>query len=78
MIWKSSGQQYPCLIFNSLKMKKLFLLGTFALLLSTTLFSCTADEYETTDNKTKVPSYADYPTDGGGQSGQTPIPPPKP
>jgi len=34
-------------------MKKLFLLGTFALL-STTLFSCTADEYETTDKKTEI------------------------
>jgi hypothetical protein len=58
-------------------MKTLFLLGAFAVL-STTLFSCTADEYETTENKTKVPSYADYPDTGGGQSGQTPIPPPKP
>lgn len=34
-------------------MKKLFLLGTFALL-STTLFSCTADEYETTDKKIEI------------------------
>jgi hypothetical protein len=32
-------------------MKKLFLMGTFALL-STTLFSCTADDYEEV-NKTK-------------------------
>jgi len=34
-------------------MKKLFLLGTFALL-STTLFSCTADEYKTADNKAEI------------------------
>ncbi|WP_165828899.1 hypothetical protein [Flavobacterium sp. HTF] len=41
--------------------------------------SCTNDEEDTTDNKSKIPSYADYPGDtGGGQSGQTPIPPPKP
>lgn len=34
-------------------MKKLFILGVFALL-STTLFSCTADENETTDTKTEA------------------------
>ncbi|MNQ36404.1 hypothetical protein D3C85_499240 [compost metagenome] len=52
-------------------MKKLFLMGTFALL-SATLFSCTADE-ETSDNKSatevkkelnpETPSYADGPGD---------------
>ncbi|WP_166924057.1 hypothetical protein [Flavobacterium poyangense] len=34
-------------------MKKLIYLGTFALL-TTTLFSCTADEYETADKKTEI------------------------
>ncbi|MCR4032403.1 MULTISPECIES: hypothetical protein [Flavobacterium] len=34
-------------------MKTLYLLGACALL-STTLFSCTADEFETTTNKTEV------------------------
>lgn len=44
-------------------MKKLFILGAFALL-SSTLFSCTADE-ALSDNKTKtdVPAYADGPGD---------------
>lgn len=59
-------------------MKKLFLLGTFALLLSATLFSCTADEEDTTAKTTKIQSYADAPSDGGGQSGQTTTTPPKP
>jgi hypothetical protein len=45
-------------------MKKLFILGAFALL-STTLFSCTADEYEDakTNIKPAVPAYADGPGD---------------
>ncbi|MFH7017590.1 hypothetical protein [Flavobacterium sp. FlaQc-47] len=52
-------------------MKKLFILGAFALL-STTLFSCTADEDSSDNNaKTEVkkevipakPSYADGPGD---------------
>lgn len=34
-------------------MKKIFLFGVFALL-STTLFSCTADEFETTAEKTEA------------------------
>ncbi|TDP02270.1 hypothetical protein [Flavobacterium sp. 245] len=54
-------------------MKKIFLLGAFALL-SATLFSCTADEYD--DVKKEInpakPSYAD---DGPGD---TPPPPPPP
>jgi hypothetical protein len=41
-------------------MKKLFLMGTFALL-STTLFSCTADEYETAETKTEI---KEIPLDG--------------
>ncbi|WP_187356521.1 hypothetical protein [Flavobacterium ajazii] len=41
-------------------MKKIFLLGAFALL-TTTLFSCTADEYETEAKDT--PTYADGPGD---------------
>ncbi len=34
-------------------MKKFFLWGAFTLL-TTTLFSCTADEFETADGKTEV------------------------
>ncbi|KAF2509406.1 hypothetical protein EYY60_13590 [Flavobacterium zhairuonense] len=55
-------------------MKKIFLLGAFALL-STTLFSCTADEYD--DVKKEInpakPSYAD---DGPGDGTIKPPPPP--
>lgn len=44
-------------------MKKLFILGAFALL-STTLFSCTADENDDIKNtKPAVPAYADGPGD---------------
>ena len=59
-------------------MKKVFILS--CLVVACMAFvSCTNDEEDTTDNKSKIPSYADYPGDtGGGQSGQTPIPPPKP
>jgi hypothetical protein len=62
-------------------MKKLFLLGTFALLLSTTLFSCTADEFETAETKTEIkkdsiPVQADVPPDGPGDD-PMPITPPK-
>jgi hypothetical protein len=51
-------------------MKKLLLMGTFALL-STTLFSCTADEFETAETKTEIkkdsiPVQADAPPDGPG------------
>lgn len=58
-------------------MKKLFLIGAVALLFSTTFISCTTDEQDTTDSKITVPTYADDSDTGGGQSGQTPIPPPK-
>ncbi|MEN2401492.1 hypothetical protein GKZ90_0017000 [Flavobacterium sp. MC2016-06] len=58
-------------------MKKLIFLGALTLL-CTTLFSCTADEYDTqTKNEVKkninpvAPSYADGP-------GDTPVPPPPP
>lgn len=53
-------------------MKKIFLLGAFALL-STTLFSCTADEYDDVKKEIKPakPTYADGP-------GDTPPPPPPP
>lgn len=55
-------------------MKKIFILGAFALL-STTLFSCTADEYD--DVKKEInpakPSYADGPGDL-----PVPLPPPPP
>lgn len=43
-------------------MKTLFLMGAFALL-TTTLFSCTADEYETEAKKQITPTYADGPGD---------------
>jgi hypothetical protein len=66
-------------------MKKIILLGAFALL--STLFSCTADEYET-ETKTEIkknikplaPSYAeDGPGDGGvGSTPPTPPTPPTP
>jgi hypothetical protein len=52
-------------------MKKLLIMGVFALL-CTTLFSCTADEYETQTNKKTVPTYADGPGDA-----TIPVPPPK-
>jgi hypothetical protein len=72
-IWTESGQQYPFLILKLIKMKKIFLLGTFALL-TTTLFSCTADEYETQAKKEIAPTYADGP---GDQPIVVPPPPPK-
>ncbi|TCN59844.1 hypothetical protein D0809_07935 [Flavobacterium circumlabens] len=58
-------------------MKKLMILGAFALL-TTTLFSCTADELETPATKevqkkiNPVPSYADGPGDD-----PIPVDPPK-
>jgi len=54
-------------------MKKLFIWGAFALL-TTTLFSCTADEYETQVKKDVTPSYADGP---GDDPIKVPPPPPK-
>lgn len=51
-------------------MKKLFLLGAFALL-TITLFSCTADEYETHTKKEIAPTYA-----GPGDDPVFPPPPP--
>ncbi|MCA1919505.1 MAG: hypothetical protein LDL38_08915 [Flavobacterium piscis] len=54
-------------------MKKLFILGAFALL-STTVVSCTADEYDEVKKEVKptVPAYADGPGDA-----TIPVPPPK-
>ncbi|KQB39407.1 hypothetical protein [Flavobacterium aquidurense] len=54
-------------------MKKLFILGAFALL-STTVVSCTADEYDEVKKEVKptVPTYADGPGDA-----PIPVPPPK-
>lgn len=43
-------------------MKTLYLLGACALL-STTLFSCTADEFETEAKKEKILTYAEGPGD---------------
>lgn len=54
-------------------MKKLFLLGAFALL-TTTMFSCTAEEYETQAKKEITPTYADGP---GDAPVTVPPPPPK-
>lgn len=59
-------------------MKKSMILGAFALF-TTTLFSCTADEYETQAKKEiqkkshPVPSYAD----GPGDQPVIVLPPPK-
>jgi hypothetical protein len=62
-------------------MKKLLLMGTFALL-STTLFSCTADEFETAETKTEIkkdsiPVQADAPPDGPGDDPVNITPPKK-
>ena len=62
-------------------MKNLFVMGAFALL-STTLFSCTADEYETAETKTEIkkdtiPVQADAPPDGPGDDPITVKPPKK-
>jgi len=63
-------------------MRQLFILSAFALL-STTLFSCTADEFETAETKTEIKKdsipntiQADYPPDGPGDD-PIPITPPK-
>jgi len=62
-------------------MKKLFILGVFALL-STTLFSCSADENETADTNAKVEkainsnSTTKVADDGPGDD-PVPIKPPK-
>ncbi|MBF4515508.1 hypothetical protein IRZ71_04105 [Flavobacterium sp. ANB] len=58
-------------------MKKLFILSVF-ILASGTFVSCTNDEEDgTTTTKSSLPVSADDPDTGGGQSGQTPVPPPK-
>jgi hypothetical protein len=54
-------------------MKKLLFLGAIALI-STTIFSCTAEEYETKAKKEIAPSYADGP---GDDPIKVPPPPPK-
>ena len=54
-------------------MKKLFLLGAFALFI-TTIFSSTAEEYETQTKKEIAPTYADGP---GDAPITVPPPPPK-
>ena len=63
-------------------MKNLFVMGAIALL-TTTLFSCTADEYETAETKKdlkkdSIPNaiQADYPPDGPGDD-TVPVKPPK-
>lgn len=61
-------------------MKTLYLLGACALL-STTLFSCTADGFETTDQKTEIrkdsiPDTQASEPDGPGDEPIT-VPPPK-
>lgn len=57
-------------------MKKLFILSVFILAIGA-FVSCTNDEEDTTTTKSSLPIRADDPDSGGGQSGQTPIPPPK-
>ncbi len=57
-------------------MKKVFILTCLAVA-SMAFVSCTNDEEDTTTTKSAIPTYADDPDTGGGQSGQTPIPPPK-
>lgn len=56
-------------------MKKIFLMGAFVLL-STTLFSCTADEFDEVKKEVNPiqPTYAD---DGPGDQ-PVPLPPPPP
>lgn len=63
-------------------MKNLFVMCTFALL-SITLFSCTADEFDTTNKKTEAKRdvvrdsiQADVPPDGPGDD-PVPVTPPK-
>lgn len=61
-------------------MRHLFILSALALL-STTLFSCTADEFETAETKTEikkdpVATQADAPPDGPGDD-TMPVKPPK-
>lgn len=61
-------------------MKHLFILSAFALL-STTLFSCTADEFEAAKTKTEIqkdsiPAQADAPPPGPGDD-PMPVKPPK-
>jgi len=63
-------------------MKKSIILSVFALL-STTLFSCTADEFETAETKTEIKKdsipntiQADYPPEGPGDD-PVPVKPPK-
>jgi len=61
-------------------MKHFIILSAFALL-STTLFSCTADEFETAETKTEIkkdsiPVQANVPPDGPGDD-PMPITPPK-
>ncbi|KIQ22403.1 hypothetical protein RT99_09500 [Flavobacterium sp. MEB061] len=63
-----------------MKTKRLLLMATFALL-STILFSCTADDSETADTKTEIkkdaiPVQADAPPDGPGDD-TVPVKPPK-
>lgn len=58
-------------------MKRVYILACLVVA-SMAFVSCTNDEEDTTSDKTKIPMYADDPDIGGGQSGQTPIPPPKP
>jgi hypothetical protein len=60
-------------------MKKIFILGTFALL-STTLFSCSADENETTDKNAEAKKAITNTTpvaDDGPADDPVPIKPPK-
>jgi hypothetical protein len=56
-------------------MKRIFLVSCY-MIASVVMVSCTNDDVETTPNTNKQQVSADVP--GDGQSGQTPISPPKP
>lgn len=57
-------------------MKRILIIAC-CVMVSAAYVSCTNDEEDTKPNKEKMQTFADDPT-GGGQSGQTPIPPPRP
>jgi hypothetical protein len=58
-------------------MKRIFIVACF-IAVNLAFVSCTNDDIEDTISKNKVLATDDTPSDsGGGQSGQTPIPPPK-
>lgn len=72
------GQPNLCLIFNSKKMKRIILVSCY-IIACVAMVSCSNDEVGTTPNNNKQQISADADSDPiDGQSGQTPISPPKP